>query len=250
MTATTPEISGILFDKDGTLLKYDESWGPVNREAARIASAGDPELARHLLLAGGMDPETGVTRADSLLAAGNAVEIAEGFVDAGSPLAVADLAGQLDALFVRSADYAVPVTDLAALFARLKRRGLKLGVASSDNEQAIRRTAERFGFADHLDFVAGYDSGFGVKPQAGMLLAFCEAVGLQPAEVAMVGDNNHDMHMGINAGAGLKVAVLSGTGSRETLMAAADLCLSDITGLDDLPMGPGGTIDCAAGGRA
>jgi phosphoglycolate phosphatase len=231
---TLPKIAGILFDKDGTLLRYDESWGPVNREAARIAAGGNAELELQLLLAGGMDPVSGQTKADSLLAAGNAAEIAAGFVSAGSSIDVAQLTRLLDELFVRSAEHSVPVTDLAALFARLKGRGLKLGVASSDNEAAIRQTAIRFGFLDHLDFVAGYDSGHGVKPQPGMVLGFCRAAGLEPAQVAMVGDNNHDMHMGASAGVGLKIAVLTGTGSLETLSAASDICIDDITGLESL----------------
>jgi phosphoglycolate phosphatase len=233
MPNAAPAIAGILFDKDGTLLRYDESWGPVNREAARIAAAGDAALEQRLLDLGGMDAETGRTRADSLFAAGNAAEIAAGFAAAGSPFDPAALAGELDALFVRAAEFSVPVTDLSALFARLKARGLKLGIASSDNEQAIRRTAEHFKIADHVDFIAGYDSGFGAKPEPGMLLAFCRAVGLQPGEVAMVGDNNHDMAMGRSGGAALTVAVLTGTGTRETLSALADRCLDDITALEE-----------------
>jgi haloacid dehalogenase superfamily, subfamily IA, variant 1 with third motif having Dx(3-4)D or Dx(3-4)E len=224
-------IAGILFDKDGTLLLYDESWGPVNREAARIAAAGDAELEPQLLFAAGMDPVSGHTRADSLFAAGNAAEIAEGLVAAGSPLAVDELTRLLDELFVRATEFSVAVTDLAALFANLKARGFKIGIASSDNEQSIRQTATRFGIIDMVDFIAGYDSGHGVKPEPGMILGFCQATGLQPSQVAMVGDNNHDMHMGAAAGAGLKVAVLTGTGSRETLSAASDICLDDITGL-------------------
>ncbi len=224
-------IAGILFDKDGTLLLYDESWGPVNREAARIAAAGDAELEPQLLFAAGMDPVSGHTRADSLFAAGNAAEIAEGLVAAGSPLAVDELTRLLDELFVRATEFSVAVTDLAALFASLKERGFKIGIASSDNEQSIRQTAIRFGIIDMVDFIAGYDSGHGVKPEPGMVLGFCQATGLAPPQVAMVGDNNHDMHMGAAAGAGLKVAVLTGTGSRETLSAASDVCLDDITGL-------------------
>jgi phosphoglycolate phosphatase len=232
MMPPAPAITGILFDKDGTLLRYDESWGPVNREAARIAAGGDADLEPRLLIAGGMDPVTGRTMADSLLAAGNAAEIAEGFVAAGSPFDPKALAVELDALFVRAAEFSVPVTDLAPLFEGLKARGLKLGIASSDNEMAIRRTAEHFGIADHVDFIAGYDSGFGVKPGPGMFLAFCEATGLAPTEVAMVGDNNHDMAMGRAGGAGLNIAVLSGTGTRDTLSKLADHCLQDITALE------------------
>lgn len=227
-------IKGILFDKDGTLLDYDESWLPVNRELARIASNDDPDLADRLLLACGMDPVTGHIVPDSLLAAGNTRQIADGLVDAGSPIDVVALTVQLDELFSNAAEFSVPVTDLAGFFARLHARGFRLGVASSDNERSIRQTALRFGFAEFVDYVAGYDSGFGTKPEPGMVLGFCEATGLHPSEVAVVGDNNHDLHMGRNAGAGLSVAVLTGTGSRESLAAASDYCLNDITELEGL----------------
>lgn len=235
MTTDLSEIAGILFDKDGTLLSYDDSWGPVNREAARIGAAGGGSaLEERLLRAAGMDPETGRTAADSLFAAGTAAQIAAGFVAAGSPLPAGALTEALDDLFVRGAEHSVPVTDLAAFFARLKARGFRLGVASSDNERAIRETARRFGFLEHLDFIAGYDSGHGCKPEPGMVLGFCRAVGLAPAQVAMVGDNNHDLHMAAAAGCGLKVAVLTGTGSVASLQAAADHVLGDITGLETL----------------
>jgi phosphoglycolate phosphatase len=224
-------ISGILFDKDGTLLDYARSWVPVNYELARIAALGDEALARKLLVAGGMDPDTGHVMPDSLLAAGNTVEIAEGFVAAGAPFTVEALTIHFDGLFANSAQLAVAVTDLAAFFATMHARGYWLGVASSDNEASIRATAKRFGFEDYLHYVAGYDSGFGIKPEAGMVLGFCAATGLEPHQVAVVGDNNHDMHMGRNAGAGLTVAVLTGTGSRESLADASDYCLNDITEL-------------------
>ncbi|MBB3966418.1 HAD family hydrolase [Rhizobium metallidurans] len=227
-------IKGILFDKDGTLLDYDESWLPVNRELALIAARDDAALADRLLLACGMDPLTGHIVPDSLLAAGNTRQISEGLVAAGSTVPVDELTVRLDELFSHAADFSVPVTDLASFFARLHARGFKLGVASSDNERSIRQTAKRFGFAEYIDYVAGYDSGHGTKPEPGMVLGFCAATGLDPSEVAVVGDNNHDLHMGRNANVGLTVAVLTGTGSRESLAAASDHCLNDITELEGL----------------
>lgn len=230
----TRSIAAVLFDKDGTLLGYDASWGPVNRELAAIAAKGDPVLADQLLAACGMDPVTGHVVPDSLLAAGNTAEIAAGLVAAGSACDVVELTARLDRLFTEAADKSVPVTDLKAFFARLKARGYKLGIASSDNEKSIRQTAIRFGFESDVDFVAGYDSGYGTKPQPGMVLGFCDAIGLAPARVAVVGDNNHDLHMARNAGAGLRIAVLTGTGSRESLGADAHYCFDDITALETL----------------
>ncbi|MCJ8517612.1 phosphoglycolate phosphatase [Pseudorhizobium tarimense] len=227
-------IGGILFDKDGTLIRYDESWAPVNREAARLAAAGNANLETKLLVAAGMDPISGHTHADSLYAAGNAAEIAAGFIAAGSPLTVEDLTSRLDALFVQATEYAVPVTDLRSLFSRLKARGLKLGIASSDNELSIRQTARRFKIDRYVDFVAGYDSGFGIKPEPGMVLGFCAAVGLEPGSIAMVGDNKHDLAMGANAGVSASIGVLTGTGTRDTLAPLADLCLDSIASLEEL----------------
>ena len=229
---TDRTIAGILFDKDGTLLDYVKSWVPVNYEVAAIAANGDAALARRLLLAGGMDPDTGHVTPDSLLAAGTAAEIAAGMVAAGAPYTVEALTEKFDGLFANSAGYAVPVTDLAAFFADLHGKGYRLGVASSDNERSIRETAKRFGFDSYLHYVAGYDSGYGVKPQPGMVHGFCAATGLEPHQIAVVGDNNHDLHMGRSAGAGLTIAVLTGTGSPQSLAAASDHCLNDITELE------------------
>lgn len=234
-------LRAILFDKDGTLLDYEKTWGAINRAAATLAGAGDDALAARLLELGGVDPVSGRTRADSLLAAGNTREIARAWADAGSPLDVESLTRQLDELFTQSAAHAVPVTDLAALFGRLTARGLVLGIASSDSEAAIRVTLRTFGLSAHVRTVIGYDSGFGSKPGPGMVLAFAASTGLSPAEIAVVGDNRHDLEMARAAGAGWKIGVLTGTGSRETLAPLADLCLSSISEMEDalsMSLGP------------
>lgn len=225
-------IRAILFDKDGTLLDYEKTWGTINRAAAALAAHGDHALAMRLLDIGGIDPASGLTRADSLLAAGNTSEIAQAWVAAGSPYGVADLTAALDDLFTQSATRAVPVTDLDALFQRLTARGLILGIASSDSEAAIRATLRTLGVSGHVRCAIGYDSGHGSKPGPGMLLGFAAAIGIAPAEIAVVGDNLHDMEMARSGGAGLRIGVLTGTGRQETLAAAADLCLPSIADLE------------------
>jgi phosphoglycolate phosphatase len=139
-------ISAILFDKDGTLLDYHLSWQPINVRAAQWAAAGDPDLARALLLAGGGDPETGRVQSNSLLAAGTTREIAAQWAASGSPYPVETLIREIDRIFCDGVATVVPVVDLAAFFARLRSRGLRLGIASSDSVAAIEATAARFGF--------------------------------------------------------------------------------------------------------
>ena len=64
-----------------------------------------------------------------------------------------------------------------------------------------------------------------------MVLAFCQAMSLTPAEVIVVGDNRHDMEMGKNAQAGLCVGVLTGASTRDELEELADVVFEDIAGL-------------------
>jgi phosphoglycolate phosphatase len=224
-------IRGILFDKDGTLFDFHSTWAPVNLKAAALASGGDEPLRLRLLAIGGINPANGHAAADGLLASGNAAEIAEAWAVAGSPVRADRLRVALDQLFLEAAGNMVPATDLPALFRRLNGHGLRLGIASSDSAAAVREAAERFGMAPFLDFSCGYDSGFGHKPTEGMPLAFCRAVGLSPGEIAVVGDNAHDMEMGRRAGAGQRIGVLTGTGTRDTLAPFAD---GVIAGLDEL----------------
>lgn len=245
MTPRPSPIRAILFDKDGTLIDYQKTWGPMNVEAARLAAGGDAALARRLLELGGMDPDTRITRGDTLLAAASNHEIAEAWVAAGSPFGVDELAARLDALFTAGAAGAVPVTDLAGLMRRLRARGLRLGIASSDSAAAIAALVARFDLGEAIDFIAGYDSGHGRKPAAGMALAFAGAVGVAPGAVAMVGDNRHDMEMGANAGCGARVAVLTGTSGAAQLRPHADVVLDSIAALEVWLDG----VECA-GGRA
>ena len=83
-----------------------------------------------------------------------------------------------------------------------------------------------------VDFVAGYDSVSRAKPAGDMVHAFCKACGLRPSEVAVIGDNLHDMEMGHDAGAGLVIGVLSGNSSREDFGTIADVVLESVA---DLP---------------
>jgi phosphoglycolate phosphatase len=228
----TNDIKAILFDKDGTLLDFEATWAPINQQAGLLAASGDPELARHILDRCGVDPVTGRTRAESPLAIAAADEIAEAMVEAGSRLTKVDLVHGLHLLFADAARRAVPLTNLPKLFSSLRGFGLKLGIASSDSAEAVGATITTLSLRPLVDFHCGYDSGFGPKPEAGMIHGFCDALGLEPNQIAMVGDSTHDLGMGKAAGAGLNIGVLTGTGIRETLDVLADVLISSI---NDLP---------------
>ena len=112
--------------------------------------------------------------------------------------------------------------------AELKRRGFRLGIATNDTADGLEASLAGHDILRQFEFAAGCDSGYGAKPDPGMALAFCQAIGADPHEVAVVGDAVHDLAMGRAAGAALKIGVLSGTSAREDLAGTADIILDSI----------------------
>ncbi len=225
-------IKGVLFDKDGTLFDYNLTWVPIIEEAARLTASGDAELVRQLMAAGGYDAPSGKVKSGSIIAAGDTPDLVEAWLALARGWRADDLVARLDALFTaRAAGASVPVTDLSALFGALRARGYSLGIATNDGKASALATIDRFDLAGHLEFHCGYDSGFGSKPAPGMVHAFCEAVTLAPAHVAVVGDNKHDFDMASAAGVGLKVGVLTGTSTTEDLAPHTDVVIASIAEL-------------------
>jgi phosphoglycolate phosphatase len=240
-------IRAILFDKDGTLVDLRATWVPRYRAAARSlarAAGRDESFALELLRRLGWDSHAGTLAADSPLLWATNRTIAERWA-AEPELATLGGAGR-DAVALALAELEdevrhppQPLGDVEGLFARLAERGLRLGLATMDGEAAARRTAERLGIARHLDFVAGCDSGHGIKPEPGMVLAFCAAIGVHPPEVALVGDSPADLAMARAAGCGLAVGVGSGAAATTALAPLADRLVASVHELEALLDAPG-----------
>ena len=120
-----------------------------------------------------------------------------------------------------------PAVPLRPLLEGFRAQNIALGVATNDSEVPARAHLGAAGITDLFDFIAGYDSGHGGKPAPGQLLAFAKAVGLEPAQIAMVGDSTHDLHAGRAAGM-RTIAVLTGTAVTAQLAPFADVVLADI----------------------
>ena len=226
-------LRGILFDKDGTLIDFRKQWMPAYRAAVDMLSAGDRKLADRLLRLGGYDPAEDRLDPASPLACGTNRQIVEVWAEGlGLPMTEGLFQRVQDLFHEVASRNAHPVTDLKALFGRLKARGLFLGVATTDSTATARANLETFGVSSIVDFVAGADAGHGVKPEPGMLLAFCAAGGFAPEETAMVGDSLVDLAMGRNAKAGLVVGVTSGVTPRARLEPLADLVLDSVAEIE------------------
>jgi phosphoglycolate phosphatase len=228
-------LRAILFDKDGTLIDFDATWGPAAYEVMRALAGEDEEALAELVRVSEYLLEERRFMPSSPLVAGSSASYGPLWAQALGRPPSADLYREMDALFghwgLRSL---APIGRPADLAGGLAARGLRLGIATNDAESSARAQAEALGLTPHLDFIAGYDSGFGGKPHPGMVLAFAEHCAVAAEEVALVGDSLHDLEAARAAGA-VSIAVLTGPlglAARAELEPYADHLLASI---DDLP---------------
>jgi phosphoglycolate phosphatase len=226
------KISAILFDKDGTLVDFDATFGPAGFDLLDRLSAGDAALFQRLADALHYD----LARRRFLLSSP--------FIAEPTPIygaIIADIVGRADrAVFFSEIDAALEelsvrsitaVGDPNLVLGSLAGNGIKLGIATNDTEYTARRQAERLGLSPHFNFYAGYDSGYGGKPGPGMILAFARHCGVTLAQVALVGDSLNDMLAARAAGC-VAIAVLSGPAPLSVLAPYADYVINHI---GDLP---------------
>jgi len=226
-------IRGVLFDKDGTLIDVNATWVPIYRAVLKQLFDTDDDGAERLMEKAGYDRATGKLKAGSLLAGGTNREIAAVL---WPELKGAELEAMLDHVdssftdLVR--DKLVPLMPLEPILSELRAMGLKLGVGTNDSHASAVNHMAHVGVIAHFDDIIGADTVPVAKPAGNMVRKFAEITGLKPSEVAMVGDNHHDMEEARNGGAGLAIAVLSGNAAHADIAHLADHTIPSIA---DLP---------------
>jgi phosphoglycolate phosphatase len=228
-------LRAILFDKDGTLIDFDATWGPAAFEVMRALAGADEEAFAALVRVSEYIVSERRFLPTSPLVAGSSASYGPLWAQALGRSPSPALYREMDELFgtwgLRSL---APIGRPADLAGQLVRHGFRLGIATNDAEASARAQADALGLTPHLDFIAGYDSGFGGKPHPGMVLAFAARCGLRPDETTLVGDSLHDLEAARAAGA-IAIAVLTGPlrlAARPELEPHADHVLDSI---DDLP---------------
>ena len=244
---TTPSL--VVFDKDGVLVDL-RTWLPMIVGIAeylvdRGAALGDDTLDRDKLLdAVGVEMRPGEVEGhivdDGVFARGTFIAMRETWQEVAPSLTpvFADLETYIsDIRRIRmetARGNSIAKGEVAATLDELRRAGWALAIATNDTENSARMNFDELGIADAFDAVICADTGFGSKPDPGMLLEICRATGIPPEQAVMVGDTGFDREASINAGFGGFVAIADSAPDLPEYIPSADAVIREVSELPAL----------------
>ena len=234
------DIQAILFDKDGTLMKFDGYWVEVSRHAINdiLRQIGREDIPTERLLAA-LGVKDGISDTDGLLCKGTYEQIGLALNavlrEYGAAVSEADSIQMTLAAYDKNADTGKvePVCDnLREVLLSLKRSGRKLAVVTTDNALITAKCLEKLGVADVFDKVYTDDGQTPAKPDPWCAKDFLSRCGTMPQNALMVGDTMTDVRFARNAGISV-IGVGEKPDGRARLVSYADAVLPDISHLAD-----------------
>lgn len=232
-------IRAILFDKDDTLLDLTALFRePVRRMAQRAARergfSDTPAWEEAVFLACGIEGDH--SRDGSPIVSGTDLDAAKTL----NPLLAKRGLAPIDAKdYSRILEQASAIgqvrpkngEDLPHWFSHWKKKGLLLGLISSDTEDACRTCLSQLKILPFFDDILADGQGLPPKPDPALAQAFLRRHALSPREALYVGDSESDMRFVKNAGIS---GILYRRPAPEVLPEGAAACISAFSELDAL----------------
>ncbi|OLR64783.1 HAD family hydrolase [Peptoniphilus porci] len=221
-------IKAILFDKDGTLLKFSKIWVESIVEFLKVKNLSE-DSKKKLLKKIGVKENKKVDE-NSILSSETVKDLAIIFSEFMEE-SIEEIYKEIDDFLLEflknNKDGIKETCDLKSLFADLKERGILIGLFTSDNYRQAKFSMEYLELDKFIDFYAAADL-YEKKPSTESLEIFKDKYSLKDDEIIIVGDSKVDMIFGRDT---LKLGVLCGTGSREMLEKYTENILEDPRGV-------------------
>lgn len=193
----------VIFDLDGTLINSLDDLAASANHVLRRRGYPEHELLSYRRFVG-----NGITKLiERALPA-----------DARSEENVAEVREEFVAYYsLHKADFTKPYDGIPALLGELKRKGIRLAVASNKFHAATVELVSHYFGTGFFDFVYGQRDGVPPKPDPQVVFDILREAGVGKSETLYVGDSGVDMRTALNAEV-CSVGVTWGFRGREELL--------------------------------
>ena len=206
----------ILFDKDGTLIEFDRSWEKIGVRFVESLLDTFPvqnkeEALRQLgVIKESIDPK-------SVMGSGSLQQIIAAFNDVTGQ----DTTEWSKSTSQKLVDERIPeinwVDGVEETLQKLKSRGYKLGVVTSDTKKGVEQFLAHTNATSLFDIIISTEANAYEKPNLKVLAPLFDNHQVAPHQVAIVGDTANDMKTASNANLGMAIGVLTGVATKEEL---------------------------------
>jgi phosphoglycolate phosphatase len=236
-------VEAIILDKDGVFVDFHKLWLRIIAYRAQLIAENSSDTSDILIKirtacirAMGVDDELvdpygpcSMPRSSVRLALATALFVTKNEFDSAYKWSEAfacvdnaiDEAWQMLSLVDLSEEVPGSIHKIQEIY----KLGLKIAVFSSDSEDNVRASLEKFSLSKNITAISA-----GNYKTSELFVDLCSAIGVQPSNALMISDSPHDLAIAKSAGAAT-IGVLSGI-SAETDFAEADAIINSLTDLD------------------
>jgi len=221
-------IETILFDKDGTLIDLHFFWGKMTQlraqaviEKYNLNKNEFDKLCSFL----GYDIKTQKMLPDGITALYSRSKIIEILKNDLKEIGAIATAKELEEIFDNVAEnfyknileYTKPIPEAISFIEKLYKKGVKMGIVTSDSIISTNLTIKQFSWEKYFDVIIGRESHPDTKESGKPTLLALEKLNANPKTTLMIGDAPMDYISAKNAGIKNTILVASGQISREEL---------------------------------
>ncbi|WP_347285854.1 HAD family hydrolase [Mammaliicoccus sciuri] len=223
-------IKWLLFDKDGTLLKFDETWSEISlvmidRFVEKYHIEQQQALQEALGYVDGQFLSSGILASGTLA---DIVRVFAKFAENADPKEIEDWTVQLSKDLIEEYEpETIVIEGMVETLTAFKEKSYQIAIITSDDIDGTNRFIQDAGVSHLIDEKITASINVYQKPNPKMVEEFYEKWNVSPDEIVIIGDTPTDIQMGKNAHFKKVIGVLSGTGNKEDL-SDADFIYQDI----------------------
>ena len=237
------DIKTVLLDKDGTFIDLHYFWGKMTElRVKEIIKRFNLEAGnfRKLCLHLGYDINTGKMLSNGITALysrSKIIEIFRGNLEEFDVFTtdeeLAEIFDYVSEIFYQDmVKYTKPIESAIEFIKILHRKGVKLGVVTSDSVVSTELTLRNFGWENLFGVVVGRETSSQTKESGALTKIALEKLGANPQTTIMIGDAPMDYISAKNAGIDNTILVATGQIRAEELQQTSSFVVGSLSEIE------------------